>query len=102
MPPEGGRLETIDAGNWRDFVAAPAAVLLIGKTTCPVCQEYARELTGALDDAARWPGVRFGKIEIDRGGQVPHGLISCLTKSRLAQHANHFLPGVLHSDHSPH
>ena len=70
MPPEGGRLETIDAGNWRDFVAAPAAVLLIGKTTCPVCQEYSRELAVALDDATRWSGVRFGKIEVDRGGLI--------------------------------
>jgi len=34
-------------------------------------------------------------------GQVPHGLISCLMESCLAQHANHFLPGVFHSDHSP-
>ena len=24
----------------------------------------------ALDDAARWPGVRFGKIEVDRGGLI--------------------------------
>jgi hypothetical protein len=39
-------------------------------------------------------------IEINRVGQVPHGLISCLTESCLAQHVNHILPGVLHSDHS--
>jgi len=41
-------------------------------------------------------------IEINRVGQIPHDLISCLTESRLAQHANQFLPGVLHSDHSLH
>jgi hypothetical protein len=39
-------------------------------------------------------------IEINWIGQVPHGLISCLTESRLAQHANHFLLAGLHSDHS--
>ncbi len=70
MPPEGGRLEPIDGGNWRDFVAAPAAVLLIGKSTCPVCQEYARELGDALGAADAWSGVRFGKVELDRGGLV--------------------------------
>jgi hypothetical protein len=39
-------------------------------------------------------------IKINRVGQVPHGLISRLTESGLAQHANHFLPAVWHSDHS--
>jgi hypothetical protein len=39
-------------------------------------------------------------IEINRVGQVPNGLISRLAESCLVQHANHFLPAVLHSDHS--
>src|SRR5262249_52587201 len=70
LPPEGGRLEAIDGGNWRDFVAAPAAVLLIGKSTCPACQGYALELSDALGVAEVWPGVRFGKVELDRGGLI--------------------------------
>jgi len=70
LPPEGGRLETIDGGNWRDFVAAPAAVLLIGKSSCPVCQTYVSERGDALAVADAWTGVRFGKVELDRGGLI--------------------------------
>jgi hypothetical protein len=39
-------------------------------------------------------------IEVNWVGQVLHGLIRRLIESCLAQHANHFLPAGLHSDHS--
>jgi hypothetical protein len=62
------RLETVDGATWRDFVAAPVAVLVLGKTTCPACQAYGQELEQFLDDASRWPNVRFGKMMLDQGG----------------------------------
>jgi hypothetical protein len=48
-------------------------------------------------DAALCPPVPE-MIEINRVGQVPHGLISYLKESCLPQHANHFLLAGLHSD----
>jgi hypothetical protein len=51
-------------------------------------------------DAALSPPV-LDMIEINRVGQVPHGLISRLTEPCLAQYADHFLSGVLHSYHCP-
>ena len=62
------RLEKIDGSNWRGFVAAPVAVLVLGKTTCPACQAYGEELNAFLADDSRWPGVRFGKMMLDEGG----------------------------------
>jgi hypothetical protein len=62
------RLETIDGENWRDFVAAPAAVLLIGKTTCPACQTYGDEVEAFLAGDAAPSDVRFGKVLLDQRG----------------------------------
>ena len=65
-----GRLESIDGGNWREFVAAPVAVLAIGKSDCAACQTWSAELEDMLADPAAWPGVRFGKMVLDRGGLI--------------------------------
>ena len=62
------RLETIEDDRWRDFVASPVAVLVLGKTTCPVCQAYTDELEAALAGDAPWPDVRFGKVLLDQRG----------------------------------
>jgi hypothetical protein len=62
------RLEKVDAATWRDFVASPAAVLVLGKTTCPACQAYGQELETFLAGDDRWRGVRFGKMMLDEGG----------------------------------
>jgi hypothetical protein len=62
------RLEKLDGDTWRDFLAAPVAVLVLGKTTCPVCQEYGAELEEFLAGDTRWPNVRFGKILLDERG----------------------------------
>src|SRR4030095_2502133 len=69
-PPERAmsRLEKIDGGAWRDFLAAPVAVLLLGKTTCPACQAYAQELESFLAQDSQWGHVRFGKMLLDEGG----------------------------------
>ena len=64
------RLEKVDGTRWREFLAAPVAVLVLGKATCPACQAYASELEDFLADDVRWPHVRFGKMVLDEGGLV--------------------------------
>lgn len=63
-----GRLEILDRDSWRDFLAAPTAVLTLGKTDCPACLAWSEELTDFLAGDERWTGVRFGKLELDRPG----------------------------------
>jgi hypothetical protein len=62
------RLEKVDGKNWREFLSAPIAVLVLGKTTCPVCQAFTSELEAFLADDAAWRHVRFGKMLLDEGG----------------------------------
>ncbi|MHC4223478.1 MAG: thioredoxin domain-containing protein [Planctomycetota bacterium] len=64
------RLESIDGANWEEFISAPVAVLMLGKTDCPACQAWTEELTGMLADAGRWSDVRFGKMLIDTRGLI--------------------------------
>ncbi len=63
------RLETIDGRNWRDFVAAPAAVLVLGKSDCENCASWAEELERFVA-AGNWAQVRFGKLLLDRPGLI--------------------------------
>ena len=56
------RLETIDGTNWRDFLAAPRAVLILAKTTCAACAAWSDELTTFLGSDGRFADVRFGKM----------------------------------------
>jgi len=63
-----GRLEQIDGGNWRDFLQAPVAVLMLGKSDCANCQAWTEELEQFLAGDAEWSGVRFGKMILDKGG----------------------------------
>ena len=65
-----GRLETVDGGNWRDFVASPLAVLVIGKSDCPACAAWSEELEGFLAADSEWMNVRFGKMLLDKGGLI--------------------------------
>jgi hypothetical protein len=64
------RLEVIDGGNWREFVAAPVAVLMIGKSDCGACAAWTEELETFLATDAEWTNVRFGKMLVDKGGLV--------------------------------
>jgi hypothetical protein len=64
------RVETLDADTWREFVAAPVAVLILGKTTCPACQAYGEELNSWLATTTAFPDVRFGKIFLDERGLI--------------------------------
>ena len=63
------RLEMIAGTNWEDLVKSPRAVLMLAKSGCQACASFTEELTAALEgDPARWPGVRFGKMILDKGG----------------------------------
>ena len=64
------RLEQIDGGNWKEFLQAPVAVLMLGKSDCEHCAEYTEELHAFLAADTTYADVRFGKILLDRGGLV--------------------------------
>ncbi|MCL4684366.1 hypothetical protein KJ059_06385 [Myxococcota bacterium] len=64
------RLETIDARNWESFVAAPAAVLMLGKSDCEACRAWTEELSTWLDEDQTFRHVRFGKLLLDSPGLV--------------------------------
>jgi hypothetical protein len=64
------RLETLDGTTLDEFLAAPAAVLILAKTTCEHCRQWGEELDRQLGDDQWWPGVRFGKVYLDRPGLV--------------------------------
>lgn len=61
-------LETITRDNWRDLTEAPLAVLILGKTDCEKCQEWATELTPFLTETTEFADVRFGKLMLDTPG----------------------------------
>jgi hypothetical protein len=63
-------VETVDGGNWREFIASPRAVLMIGKSDCPACGAWNEELNGFLGSDAKWTDVRFGKMLLDKGGLI--------------------------------
>jgi hypothetical protein len=63
-----GRLEILDGRSWEPFVAAPAAVLMLGKSDCDACKAWSAELEGFLASDERFGGVRFGKVLLDTPG----------------------------------
>jgi hypothetical protein len=64
------RLEIIDGSNWKEFLAAPKAVLILAKTTCQHCAEWSATLTDFLATDSRFADVRFGKMFLDKPGLV--------------------------------
>ena len=65
-----GRLEAIDKTNWRGFVSAPRAVLMLGKSDCEACNAWTKELEEFLASDEEWKDVRFGKIVLDKPGLI--------------------------------
>jgi len=63
-------LEQIDGRNWEEFLQAPVAVLMIGKSDCPACGAWTDELVTFLEVDREFPQVRFGKIVLDKGGLI--------------------------------
>jgi hypothetical protein len=64
------RLEVVDGGSWEAFVAAPAAVLMLGKSDCEACAAWTEELSAFLERDERFGQVRFGKLLLDKPGLV--------------------------------
>lgn len=64
------RLETLTPSTWAEFLAAPRAVLVLGKSDCENCARWAGELTEWLGHGNPWPSVRFGKLMLDTPGLV--------------------------------
>jgi len=62
------RLQKLEGEAWRDFINAPIALIVLAKSTCPVCMAWSRELTAFLETDQRWKDVRFGEIFINEGG----------------------------------
>ncbi|MBP88474.1 MAG: hypothetical protein CMJ64_17460 [Planctomycetaceae bacterium] len=67
------RLKVIDRENWREFLAAPAAVLMLGKSDCEACGKWTEELTAFLDSDEAWTHVRFGKLGESIGSSIAYG-----------------------------
>jgi hypothetical protein len=63
-------LETVDGGNWKEFVAAPKAVLVLGKTDCDNCASWSTELVRFLAEDTEFSDVRFGKMMLDQRGLI--------------------------------
>jgi hypothetical protein len=64
------RLEAIDGSTWEAFVAAPVAVLMLGKSDCAACATWTDELKAMLESDEQWRDVRFGKLLLDKPGLV--------------------------------
>lgn len=62
------KIETVDGTNWREFVGAPTALLMLSKTDCANCTTWTDELTGYLETDHPYENVRFGKVVLDRPG----------------------------------
>jgi hypothetical protein len=64
------RLEILDGKTVADFLAAPAAVLMLGKGDCENCARWTDELGEFLASDQEWRDVRFGKLLLDQGGLI--------------------------------
>jgi hypothetical protein len=63
-------LEALGPQTWQEFLTAPRAVLVLGKTGCENCERWSAELTEWLARDQTWSTVRFGKILLDTPGLV--------------------------------
>jgi hypothetical protein len=64
------KLEQLDGTSVADFLAAPAAVLMLGKSDCEACARWTEELEGFLAGDSEWADVRFGKLLLDKAGLI--------------------------------
>ena len=64
------RLQKLSGQDWQEFVAAPAAVLILGKSDCAHCNEWSAELEEALQASSFHPDIRFGKLLLDQPGLI--------------------------------
>ena len=64
------RLEALDGESWRDLLAAPTAVLVLGRSGCAACTLWLEELEAFLAADEAWTRVRFGWLLLDQPGLV--------------------------------
>lgn len=64
------RIEKLEGDRWREFIRAPVAVLVLGKSDCEACSAWSRELETFLEKDQEWRDVRFGKILLDERGLI--------------------------------
>lgn len=64
------RLISLDKDNWAEFLEAPVAVLVLGKTDCNACQEWGAELSAHLENDEQFTNVSFGKLMINQPGLI--------------------------------
>jgi hypothetical protein len=57
-------VEMLGRADWQEFLEAPFAMLMLGKTGCQACEQWTEEL-GSWDIP---DGVRIGKILLDTPG----------------------------------
>ncbi|MDP6639967.1 MAG: hypothetical protein QGH90_02965 [Candidatus Poseidoniaceae archaeon] len=57
-------LELVGPKEWQNFLAAPIAVLVLGKNGCVACEEWTEE----LQNYSPPENVRIGKILLDTKG----------------------------------
>lgn len=60
--------EEVGRDNWEEFLAAPKAVLMLGKTDCKACNAFSDELESFVDENEGWEEVRIGKMYLDKPG----------------------------------
>ncbi len=60
--------EVIGRDNWEEFINSPKAVLMLGKSDCPACDAFGKELTDWCETCDGWDDVRFGKLIINQPG----------------------------------
>lgn len=61
-------LEILDRENWEEFLSAPIAVLMLGKTGCAACENWTQELNEWIESGDNPEGVRIGKLLLDTPG----------------------------------
>ncbi|MCB9558423.1 MAG: hypothetical protein H6707_20070 [Deltaproteobacteria bacterium] len=67
-PSGESRLRTLDGESWAAHLAAPLAVLVLGKSDCAACSSWTEELAAFLESDAAFGEVAFGKLLLDQRG----------------------------------
>lgn len=64
------QLEHLEPKDWEGFTRHKLAVLILCKTSCPMCECWSDELAEFLEQGgSAWTrGVRFGRLPLDQPG----------------------------------
>ena len=64
------RLEHLEGDAWREVAGAPFGLIVLAKSTCPVCRAWSEELAAFLESDHRFEGLRIGEIFLYEDGPV--------------------------------